>query len=591
MTAIITDRASIAKQIALALNIELKTGSEGYFQGRGYTVVWMPDELVSLAQPEDCGKKRLAKNDLPFIPKPFVLSLRKQKTGKKPAALTDKTALKQLEIIRKIFNDCQSIIAATEPNEQGELNFRRMYAYLQCTKPFRRLALHSLTLKAIGEGFKNLRESALYDNLYAAADCREKADYLIKINASNAFSLSTGMANRSLGRIEMPVLAMVCKRFAEHRKFISKRFYEHGITLEKDGQLRRFKVPGKIEKKKKAEKIYQQLKNFREVHIIKTAVQSAVQPAPMLYNLTELQKEASVRYGFSASKTMETARKLYEEKLISYPLTDSRRIPESVFSGIYKIIRQTAAYCELADRLEVIDQSNLNRRSVGDVHISEPHALIPTGVYPPCLSKDGKLIYRLIAGRTLEAFAPDCVKEITSVEAACGNRKLESQLSEILCLGWRAILNREEDREENELKADDILPAFTEGETVRISGWNLLTKKTLPKALYTEASLSAEMENSCLGTPQTRAEIIETLLSCNYMERRKQSLIPTEKGQVVYNCIKDMRIADMELAASWEKMSAEIREGKQDADTFMRAFEIFVKQATEEILNMQKISP
>jgi DNA topoisomerase-3 len=586
MTAIITDKQCIAKQIALSLNMDVKTGNNGYFQGHGFMLVWSVGEIISLFLPEDYGKIHLAKDDLPFIPKSFMLAVCKKKSAKRP--VTDKAAAGQLNIIKKVFDQCSSIIVATNAGEEGELNFRRIYLSLKCNKPFKRLWINSLTAKAIQEGFNNLREGSLYDNLYIAADLRAKADYLIDVNASRAFSLATRMVNHPLGRMQTPTLAMICRRFIERREFVSTRFFEHYITLEKDGLTRQFKMPGTMSNRKNAEKILKQMKTCREAQITKVESQTGIQPAPLLYNLTALQKDANTLYGFSAAKTMEITRKLYEEKLISYPLTDSRHVPENVFSAIAQIIRQTAAHCELTGCLDVMDWDSLNRRSVGNTDTFEHHALIPTGIYPGCQPKDDKLIYHLIAKRTLEAFAPDCQKEVTLIKVVCGNFVFESKMSAILYPSWRLIQNRKEDREENEVRQDDVFPAFTKGENVCISAWSLLTKKTLPEPLYTEASLLSAMEKACLGTVETQTGIIETLFSCNYIERRGESLIPAQKGLAVYNRVKNMRIADMELAGSWEKMLSDIRRGEQNADTFMTKFEIFTKQVTAEILNIQK---
>jgi len=318
MIAIITDKQSIAKQIALALDIDTKKPFEGYYQNRDYTLVWTNGELVSLARVEEYGKKRLTADDLPFIPNPFVYSVQKQKNDK--GALTDKPALKQLKLIKEVFDECKSIIVATEPSEQGELHFRRIYHCLQCHKPFKRLWLTSLTSKTIREGFQNLQQSSLYDSLYAAADCREKADFLLNVNLGSALSLATGIARHSLGRLHAPILAMIGKRFAEYRAFNPARFYELGMTLEKKGMIQKIKLSERIKSKQKAEKMYTRLKTSEEVHITRADAQITVQPPPLPYNLTELQKDANLRYGFSAKKTTEIARRLYEEKLISFPI-------------------------------------------------------------------------------------------------------------------------------------------------------------------------------------------------------------------------------------------------------------------------------
>jgi DNA topoisomerase-3 len=388
MIAIITDRTGIAKQIAQALTIEATTGNEGSFQGCGFTLVWTDGELISLSPPEDYGKTRFTKEDLPFIPKMFTLAVRKRKAAK--GRLTGKAAVKKLDAVRKVFDECESILVATDPWEDGELLFRRIYTYLECKKPFKRLWINSLTLKSIHEGFNNPAESFLFDNLYAAAGCREKADYLLNFNAGSAFSLATGLTGYPLGRTLTPALAILCKRYVEHRKFISTRFFEHCITLEKDGLFLRFVLPCTMKSRWKAEKIYEYLKTLPAAQITKVETRNRIQPSPMLYDLIALQKDANERYGLSAAQTGDIAKELYERRLISHPLADSRCIPEDVFETMPKILRQTAAYCNMQDRLDSTGRENPNRRSITkeNAQPAKHHALIPAGIYPGYLPKD-----------------------------------------------------------------------------------------------------------------------------------------------------------------------------------------------------------
>ncbi|GAB6010436.1 DNA topoisomerase [Dysgonomonas reticulitermitis] len=586
MIAIITDNITVAKQIAPVLNMDMDTGDAGYFRGRGYIVAWVDGTLVSLSPPEDYGKHRLAKDSLPYIPETLTPAVRKKKSQRKQ--VTDKAAVKHLNVVKNIFDECESIVVATDAGEAGELAFRRIYSYLECKKPFKRLWLDSLTTGAIREGFRRLKEGAVYNSLHAMADCRAKADFLISVNAIRAFSLAAGLAGSPLGRLEVPVLAMVCRPYREYREFVPVCFHELRVTLEKDGQLRSFMLPVALKSRRKAEKIYEHLKAFHTARITKVEKHNRIQPAPQLYDMVSLQREANIRYGFPVHKTMEIARKLYEDKLISHPLTDSRQIHGDVFSSIPKILRQTAAYSGLAGKPDVLSMESLNRGSVRSnsnlpaIH----HALIPTGVYQGYLPKEDKIIYGMIAERTMEAFAPDCQLEFTRVEATMGSLTLVSEQSKVTAPGWRSIRSREEDRKQDEAGENDAFPVFTEGGTVRISGWNLLTRKTMPRPLYTEASLLEAMVDSALGAAATRAPVIESLISCGYIERRGQCLVPTEKGQVVYNCLKDMRIADIQQAGGWERMLTDIGKGKQAADTFMTTFKIFTRQATEEILSL-----
>jgi len=601
MIAVLTEKPSVAKDIAQVLNIDTKPEKEGYFEGRGFMITYAFGHLVSLSLPEDYGKSRLEKADLPFLPNLFGLTVRKKKS--KNGMITDRSAARQLEIIRKVFDNCTGIIVATDSAREGELIFRYIYSYLDCKKPFKRLWINSMTNQAIREGFRNLREGALYDNLYAAADCRAKADYLIGINASAALAHATGIVNNSLGRVQTPTLAMICKRYLEHRKFVSSFFYEHHLSIEKGGLLRKFTGNCSTENKPEAEEKYDCLKTCKTARITKVENESRMQQSPLLYDLTALQKDANNRYQFSAEKTLDITQKLYEAKLVSYPRTGSRYIPEDVFDTVPKTIRFAANFCGMADALRIMDWENLNRHSVDDSKITDHHALIPTGVYPGYLPKDEKIIYEMIVSRTLEAFAPACKKEFTTVEAVLGGETFESKKSRILFPGWRAVLNREEDREEDEAGVNDGFPEFTEGETCPVSACSIVTRKTLPKPLFTEASLLSAMQSAgkqltseeqrealkdCgLGTPATRAAIIETLLSRDYIERSGRNLVPTEKGIVVYNCVKQMRIADVELTGNWEKVLADISRGEQNPETFLKAIEIYARQVTDEILSIR----
>jgi DNA topoisomerase-3 len=562
------------------------TGDAGYFRGGGYTVAWVDGTPASLPSPEDYGRGHFAKDDLPYIPETLIPAVRKKKSQRKQ--VTDKAAIKHLNIIKDIFDECESIIIATDAGEAGELAFRRIYSYLGCEKPFRRLWLNSLTTGAIRDELNSPKDGAVYDSLYAMADCRAKADFLVSVNASHAFGLAAGLAGFPLGRIEVPVLAMVCRRYREYRKFAPIRFYELRVTLEKDGLLQSFTLPIALKSRRKAEKIYGRLKALHTAQITRVETRSRIQPAPMLYGMASLQADAYIRYGFTTGKTMEIARKLYGTRLISHPLTDSRHIPENIFPSIPKILRQAAACCGLSGRLELMDMERLNRGSIeaGSKLPATHHALVPTGVCQGYLPKEEKIIYGMIAERAMEAFAPDCRLEFTRVEAAAGSLILVSEKSKVIAPGWRSVLNREEDKTQDEAGESDTFPKFTEGEAVRISGWGLLTKKTMPEPPYTEASLLEAMEDAGLGTAATRASVIGSLIACGYIGRRGQYLTPTEKGQVVYNCLKDTRIADVRQAAGWERMLTDIGGGKQSAETFMTTFKIFTRQAAEEIFSL-----
>jgi DNA topoisomerase-3 len=260
------------------------------------------------------------------------------------------------------------------------------------------------------------------------------------------------------------------------------------------------------------------------------------------------------------------------------------------------MIRHAAVYCDFADKLSILDWDNLNKHCIihyindnaNDIQTPDHHALIPTGIVPPYLPKDDKLIYRLIVERMLEALAPNCQKKTTRIEAVCGQVLLESKVTEIRHFGWRLIRNSEDDREENEAKPTDAIPVFAVEEAVRIAGWNLMTLTTQPKPLHTEATLLSEIEAASLGTVETRAEIIESLMTAGYIEYWGQHLVPTEKGMSFYHTVKKMLVADTGLIGDLEKILKDVGR-KNDADNFMEVFDIHFKYAVEEILTTQNL--
>jgi DNA topoisomerase-3 len=584
MKVIITETQSLAQSIAQALNIEAKPEKDGFLYGRGYSFIWIPEELICLSSPEDYGIIRFLKKDLPFIPVPLTLAVRQRKTAK--GLVADPSAVRQVEVFRKIFERSEQIIVAMEPSEKGELTFRRLYSWLGCNKPYRRLWLRSTLPSAIREGLRNLQDGCLYDNLFAAADCRSQADFLVGVNASAAFSLSTGIAACRLGRLQMPTLAMVCKPLLEYRKFVPAHYYRLSLTLEKDGLYRQFAIPLPVSDKETAENVFTNLKACKTGTITKAETQSRVQQAPLLYNLTALQIDAFTRYGFTAQKTMEITERLYEKSLISFPCTDSRYIPACMFASIPKLLRQTACYSEFTDCLDVFEWNNLNNRSVEDDTESPHHALIPTGVYPGFLSADFKTIYRMVVARTLEAFAPDCRKEEMFIEAVAGETVAESKTSRILSKGWRAVLNLKEDSEKDEVDGQAGFPVFAVDENIPITGCSLVTGQTRFPTLHTEATLLEAMGKNSIGIPASRASIIESLIEWQCIERKTPFLRPAEKGLVIYNCTKEMRISDVETATGWERMLKDVGRGEQYPKTFLKVTEIFTRQATEEILTI-----
>lgn len=573
---------------------------DGYCTGNGYMVTWALGHLVSLAMPGAYGYTKTRAEDLPMLPDPFRLVSRQVRTDK--GMVTDLAAARQLKVIDSVLAQCDSVIVATDCAREGELIFRWIYSYLGYTKPFQRLWISSLTDEAIREGMANLRDGRDYDSLYAAADCRAKADWLVGMNASRALAVASGSANNSIGRVQTPTLAMVCARFKENRSFVSTPYWQLHLTLKRQDAHRMFFHAEEFKDKGTAEAAYQKITSGSPATITRVERKKTLQQSPLLYDLTALQKDCNVHYDLTADKTLSIAQSLYEKKLISYPRTGSRHIPEDVMRHIPSLLEKAAVLPEFREYGQSFDFSDLNTRSVDDTKVTDHHALIITGIVPEGLSGAESTVYTLIAGRMLESFSPPCEKELLVMECACEGMEFRSRSSCITKPGWRGVFARMEDREKDEPERDHGTAEFAEGEAVPVMGHGLAQKKTLPKPLYTEATLLAAME-TCgknitdeqakeairdlgIGTPATRAAIITTLIKRDYIARSGKSIIPTEKGMYIHEAVKGMRVADVELTGSWEKALLQIEGHTLDTETFMKSIRDYTSKATGEILRL-----
>ena len=535
-----------------------------------------------------------------MIPEPFRLVARQIKTAK--GMVTDITANKQLKTIDEVFSKCDSIIVATDAGREGELIFRWIYDYLGYTKPFQRLWISSLTDEAIREGMENLRDGSDYDSLYAAADSRAKADWLVGMNASRALAIASGSANNSIGRVQTPTLAMICARFKENRNFVSTPYWQLHITLKQGEAHRQFVHPEEFKDKETAGTAYRKITSGSVATVTKVERKRTFQQAPLLYDLTTLQKDCNIHYDLTSDKTLSIAQALYEKKLISYPRTGSRYIPEDVMAHIPSLLEKVVAMPDFKEYGDTLDFSGLNTRSVDNAKVTDHHALIITGIAPQELSEAESAVYTLIAGRMLESFSPPCEKESLVMECTCEGMDFRSRSSVIISPGWRSVFRRKEDRDKDEPEGNEGTAEFDENDAVPVTGHGLAQKKTMPKPLYTEATLLAAMETcgkhitdeqakeaigeSGIGTPATRAAIITTLVGRDYIARSGKSVVPTEKGMLIYEAVKDMRVADVELTGSWEKALLQIEGHTLDTETFMRSIRDYTGKATDEILRL-----
>lgn len=596
MKIIIAEKPSVAKSIAAVVGANQK--KEGYIEGNGYAVTWAFGHLVGLAMPEHYGIEGFKRENLPILPAEFKLLPRQMKEGKEYK--NDPGVMKQLKIIKELFSRGDEIIVATDAGREGELIFRYIFEYIGSSLPFRRLWISSLTDRAIRDGFKTLRPGSDYDNLYASAKARSCADWVVGVNSSQALSLAAGYGVWSLGRVQTPTLAIICSRYLENKEFKPQTYFRLKLHTAKDATAFAALSVDKFDNRTTAEEVTAKIKAAAEVRVIGVERKEVQQEPPLLYDLTTLQKEANSKHGFSADKTLTIAQALYESKRISYPRTGSRYISADVLEEIPHRIAMLRSHPLFGAYIDNRFDTTLNTRSVDDSKVTDHHALIITEEPAHELSKDEQMIYDMVAGRMLESFGERCIKENTAVKLDAGGVHFSCKGSVTLVPGWRAVFNTKD--EPNDEDDSTVLPALVEGDNLSVRDCEIQQKQTKPRPLHTESSLLAAMEScakevedeqqseamkeSGIGTPATRAAIIETLFSREYIVREKKSLVPTNKGLVVYLAVKDKKIADVAMTGQWEQALSKIASGEMDAATFHKGIEVYATQITTELLGM-----
>lgn len=598
-TCIIAEKPSVARDIARIVGATTK--QDGYMEGCGYVVTWAMGHLIALAMPETYGFSAYKTEDLPIRPNPFQLVVRQVRKDKE--YVSDPAALKQLKVIRSCFDKADRIIVATDAGREGELIFRYIYQYLDCRKPFDRLWISSLTDKAIREGLSNLKPGDYYDNLYHSAKARSEADWLVGINASRALSIAR-KGGYSLGRVQTPTLSMVCRRYIENRDFSSVPYWKLSVLTEIEGLSLKAIGSADYESEASAQTALAALRSQSQLTVESVVRKVAGTPPPLLYDLTALQKDANKRHGFSADKTLSIAQSLYEKKITTYPRTGSRYISEDVFEEVPALLRKIGKTLS----------NPLNRHSVDNTKVTDHHAIIPTGETPSGLSTDEITIYQMVVNRFIEAFSPDSEEERMQVRFTDGANTFTWKACRQISLGWKVVQKEQvtdaekkekEKEKENDNDNEQVLPSLpdlTEGEVLALVSAEITEHKTKPKPLYTEATLLSAMENAgkeiedaeskkamaaCgIGTPATRANIIETLILRDYIRRDKKAIIPTEKGLAVYEIVKDKKIANAEMTGSWELALAAIEAGMMPSDKFSQGITSYVSTICEELLSL-----
>jgi len=592
---VIAEKPSVGRDIARVL--QCKGKGDGCLIGDRYIVTWAVGHLVTLAEPEDYSPvyKKWSLDTLPILPESMKLKV------------ISKTR-KQYNVIKQLMNDKEvtSLICATDSGREGELIFRYIYQTAKCKKPFERLWISSMTDAAIREGFEKLQPGSCYDALYASARCRAEADWLVGMNASRAFTIQYH-ALLSIGRVQTPTLAMLVARQKEIDSFVPEDYWEvKGRFRQYEGIWFDGKDPGnsRISTEEKAEYIARRVQG-QEGRVKDIRHTDKKQLPPLLYDLTELQRDANRSFGFSAQKTLFIAQDLYEKrKLITYPRTDSRYISHDIIpklKGILKKVDLDPYHSYIGQILEM-PKMPINGRIVNDDRVTDHHAIIPTETLPHLdkLSADEKKIYDLIVKRFIAVFLAEYKYKETRVITEAAGECFVTKGKSVVQWGWMTLYkddarkNKEEEQELPELRVGDMVGA---------ADTEILKKQTKPPNPYNEATLLSAMENagrfiedeelkeqlkeSGLGTPATRAAIIERLIQVGYVERKGKALLPTKKGIQLIDIVPE-ELKSPEMTGKWEKGLSSISKGQMDAERFMGSIVRFVHYLVEQALQAKQ---
>ncbi len=585
MIVVLCEKPSVAKDIAAHLGS--KNRHDGYFEGNGYQVTWAFGHLVSLKEPDDYDPqlKKWSLETLPFIPETFELKV-----------LDDKGVQKQFGVIKKLFQKASEIICATDAGREGELIFRYLQKMTESLdKPWKRLWLSSLTEEALAQAFKVLKNGSEYNNLYDAARCRSEADWIVGLNATRNMTVRYGRGKTlwSVGRVQTPVLAMIVNRDDEIRHFKSEPFWELR-TKYRDVEFK--SKQDRLKTQKEAELLVDRIKDF-PFQIDKVQAKKENEHPPLLFDLTELQREMNRKFGMTAADTLQCAQNLYEQKFITYPRTDSRYLSEDMKPQLPAILTQLK---RIRDKeIEPLDLAKLafSNRIINDKKVSDHHAIIPTGKVPQGLSHQMQGVFDAIVIRLIAVFYPTCVKEVTTIEGHSEEVEFQAKGVRILTPGWTVLYPKKSDDKEKD-KDEEVqeMPLFVKGETGPHAPF-ISEGKTKPPAFYNENALLGAME-TCgksvedeqlkealkekgLGTPATRASIIETLIKRKYIERSGKLLKATDLGRYLIALVQDPNLKSPELTGEWESKLKEIEKGKYSASDFMAQIKSFTKQLIE----------
>ena len=597
MKVVVAEKPSVAKEIAQFLGA--KSRRDGYFEGNGHFVTWALGHLVALQEPDDYDAtlKRWTLETLPILPEVFRL----KQTG-------DAGARKQFRVIKTLLPQADELICATDAGREGELIFRYILQQIQGTKKrpvcghITRLWLSSLTDSAIKKAWERRRSLSHYDHLFHAARCRSEADWVVGMNATRNYTVRFGQSGLlwSVGRVQTPVLALIGQREAEIRHFQPVPWFEVNTLYRKVLFKRR---AGRFSKKEEAKELLNELQ-AAPLTIKKITKKRERALPPQLFDLTSLQRNMNVRYGFSAADTLKYAQSLYEKKAITYPRTDSRYLTRDMKSEIRSAFESLQS--SRSKDLSLLDLSQLSqsKRIFDDSKVSDHHAIVATGSRAPEGGTPQSRVYEAVVTRMIAAFSPSCEKDITTVEALVKTTKFGARGVHIVEPGWTRLYPKKKNDDAQEL------PAFVEGES-GIHSPSVKEGETRPPKHHTEGSLLGMMETAGklvddeglkdalkergLGTPATRAAIIETLLRRKYIHRVKKELHISDLGRYLIALIQDPLLKSAELTGEWEEKLKEVERGKLEPVRFMTDVSEFtralIEGSAQDLIDDQTLGP
>ena len=593
----IAEKPSVAKDIAEILGA--RNRKDGYWEGNGDWVSWTFGHLCTLKEPHDYKEnwKWWKLEDLPIIPQNFGIKV-----------VDDPGIQKQFKCIENLVAQCESVINCGDAGQEGELIQRWVLLKAKCNKPIQRLWISSLTEEAIKEGFKKLKDSKQYDNLYAAGSARAIGDWLLGINATRAFTkkFGQGKVTLSVGRVQTPTLAMIVQRQKEINAFTTAEYWELKTTYRDTEFLCQI---DRLTSEEKANKGLEYLKQH-EFEVTSFEQKEGKEGNPRLFDLTGLQVEGNKKYGFSADETLKLVQSLYEKKIVTYPRVDTTYLSEDIHPKIEGILKGMQYYSRFTAPLlqKPIPKS---KTVFDDKKVTDHHAIIPTGVNPSGISPFEQQVYDLIAKRFIAAFYPECKVSNTTVLAKVGTLDFKVTGKQIIEPGWRVIYDEPKSQitnNESQIKDDEerVLPIFEKGE--KGPHTPIVHKgKTSPPKPYTEATLLRAMEtagrqvddeemrelmkDNGIGRPSTRANIIETLFRRKYIEKNRKNILATPTGMDLIDTIQNELLKSPELTGNWERKIRLIEKGEYELEVFKQELFKMVRELTDEVIfnNYRKI--